>query len=76
MAPVLQRRVALTICVLFCRLLLGQVPFAIVDNLSHVTKIVFPIFRGIFPWILLQDLNDLAATGPYYQLLLSSSFWN
>lgn len=62
MAPVLQRLVAFTVGVLLCFLLLRKMPLAIRDHFPHVLKVLFVILVRIFVGILVQNLDDLAAT--------------
>ena len=61
MTPVLQTLVALAIRVLLRLLLLRQMPLAVRNDLAHVGQVFFIVLLRVFLWILLQDLDDLAA---------------
>ncbi len=71
-APVLQRLVALAVGVVFGLLLLRQMSLAVSDHLAHVRDVLLLIALGVFRGILVQDLDDLAATvrvsGPPFTL--------
>ena len=62
MAPILQRLVALAVCVLLGFLLLGEMTFAIRCHSSHMRNVVLVVLAWILLWILFQYLHDLAAT--------------
>ena len=61
-APVLQRLVALAVGVVFGLLLLRQMSLAVSDHLAHVRDVILLKALGVFRGILVQYLDDLAAT--------------
>ena len=61
MSPILERFVALAICVLLCRLLLGQVPLVVGNHLAHVGYIILVILLGVSVGIPPQYLDDFAS---------------
>jgi hypothetical protein len=61
-APVLERLVRFTVGVLFGFLLLGEMAFVICSDFTHMGQVILVVLRGVLLWILLQDLNYLAAT--------------
>lgn len=53
MSPVLQGFVALAICILLGRLLLGQVSLTISHDFTHMLNVFFIVCIRIFFWVLL-----------------------
>ena len=63
MSPILQTFRTPTLRVLLRLTFLRKVALVIRDDLAHVLDVFFVVFARIFLWVLLQDLNDLAAAG-------------
>ena len=62
-APVLQALVRLAVRVPLCGALLREMPLVVGHDLPHVGDVVLLILVWIFVGVLLQDFNNLAATG-------------
>ena len=70
MPPILQGLVALAIRVLFGLVLLRQMSLAVSDDLTHVGNVVLLVIVRVFRGVLVQYLNDLAATDRMSELPL------
>ena len=62
MTPVLQRLSTLALRILLRLSFLGQMALVVRHDFEHVANVVLVVLAGIFVWVLLQDLDDLAAT--------------
>lgn len=62
MTPILQRLVALAVGILLRFLLLCQMSLTVRDHLPHVLKILVVVLIWLFTGILVEDIDDLAAT--------------
>lgn len=62
MAPVLQRLGTFALGVLLRSLFLRKMALDVCDDFSHVLNVVFVVLVGVFAWILVQDLDNLAPT--------------
>ena len=68
MTPIFERLVALAVGVLLSLLLLRQMALAIRCHSSHMRNVVAVVLARILFGVLLEDLDDLAATASIHQL--------
>lgn len=61
MPPVFEGFVALAVGILLGLLFLGQMTLAIRDHLAHMPEVRLIISRGVPIWVLLENINNLAA---------------
>lgn len=74
MAPVLQASRALALGVLLRFPFLGQMSLTIRHHLPHVCDVLLLVCVGVLVWVLLEDLDDLAAAAQYDTLSEGRTF--
>ena len=71
MTPILQRLIAVAICVLLGLFFLCEVALVVGGDAPHVLEVFVIVFGRVFLRVLLQNFNDLAATGHVFRSVQS-----